>query len=827
MKVTDLVANGRSATSVSTLLLIALLPLALSLLVASWFFGFSYAPSGIIADALISFLVVSSFALFVRGPAALWVIGFLVAFLPLANAIKIGFLGAPLLPSDVPALWALVTVLPGWRRAIAVLGLLAFLLPLFWALRPARSWLRGVVALTASSLLIFAAGYILHQAAENDGRIDQLRTHGAHLHLSMGLNALLDRSFSNKSKEDVQVAIKGLGLEKAHKPGDFTRRNIHLVLLESVWDPLALKHYEFSRDPFDPRFRALLESAGSPSVMVPTFGGATANAEFEMLCGLPASDESVVFRDALDRDMPCLPRMLREAGYRTVASHPFKQDYWSRNAAYPHVGFEYYEPEGAFEFDDMDGSFLSDASTFRQVRQAFGKTDDRRPLFQYVVSLSSHYPYSRNRKLRPDLVTVRPQAPLLEDYANAVAYTTKAFMDHVEAIQASDPEALIIAVGDHAPVLGPNPDPYALSGLSLSSAVDRANAIPVVSRTPLVMIDGSKGVINLGEVPLRALPTLILRQLGEHGPRLPYGAGQVQESLRWGSRSFQNEYLVKSGQGWVACASKDKSQQIQAQCDRAGKVRSWLMTLRQDVAEGEQYALGELSAPLKAQQEPMKIENRYGSCGLSVSNWGPQTMVLGEAFNVQSSGSSALWFSLENGRGEPKLMINGQSHEILLAGEIASVSLDAVKLFNKPGSYPLQWVCDDGSKGVVGTFIVTDSMETGKSAVASSVSKESTQEDTCKMSVKDWGPRTVTIGSAFNRQPDGKDAIWMIVEERVGQPDFMIDGHRMAGIFSGDSASLSIDSALIFKKPGEYPLKWICGTGLVGDVGTIKVIPSE
>lgn len=812
MKASTFAGSRASDISLGTALLASLLPLVLSWAIAAFVFGFRFAFTGMIADAIISVFAVISLSLFVRTRLALWALGCLISFLPLANAIKIGFLGAPLLAGDAAALWTLIRVLPGWRHVVAMLGLFLFVVPLAWALRPRKGCWRGVVAISVVSLAVVAAGAYLSQRAakdaKNNGRIEQLRTLGAHLHLSISANEMLRSGLRQEGKEDVKNAIAGLGIDKAKQPGNFERRNIHLILLESVWDPLVLGHYQFSRDPFDPRFRKLLESVRSPSAMVPTFGGATANAEFEILCGLPASDESVVFRDALDNSLPCLPRLLRDAGYRTVASHPFKQDYWSRNNAYPRVGFEYYEPDAAFDLDDMDGSFLNDASTFKQVRQALATNDDRRPLFQYVVSLSSHYPYSRNRKVRPDLVTVEPKASLLEDYANAIAYTTKAFMDHVEAIRASDPEALIIAVGDHAPVLGPNPDPYARSGLSLSNTEDRARAIPVVSRTPLLMLDGSRGAVDLGEVPLRALPTLILKQLGEHAPRLPYGANPLDESLRWDSRSFQNEFLVKKNGAWIACARENVAG-LAADCARANKVRSWLMTMRKDISQGKQYALNELNAPLVVADTVMKIESRYDACGLTIRDWGPRSMAMGEPFNVQLSGRSAFWFSLENGRGEPELVANRGKHPILIAGKSASAGVDATSLFSKPGTYPLEWICADGSTGKIGSFLVT-----GNPAVVENSSAKDGKVDLkeCSLEVKDWGPREVTMGNAFNRQPDGLDAVWMTVGQRMGHPELVIGGKRSAGVFSGTSASLSIDAAGVFTKPGEYPLDWVCGT---------------
>ena len=50
------------------------------------------------------------------------------------------------------------------------------------------------------------------------------------------------------------------------------------------------------------------------------FGGYTANAEFELLCGFPVTEDAVFFEGWLRRDVPCLPRHLGQAGYRNAKS---------------------------------------------------------------------------------------------------------------------------------------------------------------------------------------------------------------------------------------------------------------------------------------------------------------------------------------------------------------------------------------------------------------------------------------------------------------------------------------------------------------------------
>ncbi|NCB31967.1 MAG: hypothetical protein EOM66_11245 [Clostridia bacterium] len=100
-------------------------------------------------------------------------------------------------------------------------------------------------------------------------------------------------------------------------------RPVVMVVLESFWDPSALRNAGLSRDPLDERFRALWEAAGHSQALVPVFGGYTANSEFEALCGFPIAEDTVFFETRLHNKVPCLPHLLSEAGYAATVDMIF------------------------------------------------------------------------------------------------------------------------------------------------------------------------------------------------------------------------------------------------------------------------------------------------------------------------------------------------------------------------------------------------------------------------------------------------------------------------------------------------------------------------
>ena len=112
-------------------------------------------------------------------------------------------------------------------------------------------------------------------------------------------------------------------------------RNVHLLILESFLDPRLFRDLKLSRDPVHPDFAALFGDQLGLSI-APVFGGATSQAEFEVLCGVPALERlsSVEFNTFTGAPARCLPDLLGQLGYRAVASNAYKPNFFNTQSAY-------------------------------------------------------------------------------------------------------------------------------------------------------------------------------------------------------------------------------------------------------------------------------------------------------------------------------------------------------------------------------------------------------------------------------------------------------------------------------------------------------------
>ena len=282
---------------------------------------------------------------------------------------------------------------------------------------------------------------------------------------------------------------------------DIEPRNVHIVLLETFFDPASLGPDWVPEDPLAREFRELWDASGNSIALSPVFGGYTANAEFEVLCGFPVTENAVFFEGWLRRPAPCLPDLLRDAGYTTVASHPNVAGFWNRTQAYQLVGFDEYWSKNDFDMSDSAENFLLDHSYYDQVFDKLDTLPDG-PLLNYMVTIYGHLPYPVTEEY-PQVIDAGRDEGLLQGYLNHVYYKSRDLTAMLAELQKADPDALIVLFGDHLPYLGPNYQVYdEFKSLPKDRKEFTADMLDFLVSTPLVVLDGQRGPVKLGEFPL-------------------------------------------------------------------------------------------------------------------------------------------------------------------------------------------------------------------------------------------------------------------------------------------------------------------------------------
>jgi phosphoglycerol transferase MdoB-like AlkP superfamily enzyme len=260
--------------------------------------------------------------------------------------------------------------------------------------------------------------------------------------------------------------------QEVRATADFIRKNgnhhnVYMVVLESWVDPTLFHAVTYSRDPRHPDFAQLVGEEQGFSIS-PVFGGGTAQAEFEALCGVPALQalSDIEFNVFTGHAAGCMPGILHQAGYATYVSNAYQPDYFNSTKAYSGIGFEklYFPIEYARDRETYltvanasdDETYLFDGDLFNQNLAFVARTLRERPaqpIFNYVLTMYGHAPHDIDTELRPLVLSMK--APhddqQLLRAANQYWYRTQAIASYIRALIKLDPKSLIILVSDHVP----------------------------------------------------------------------------------------------------------------------------------------------------------------------------------------------------------------------------------------------------------------------------------------------------------------------------------------------------------------------------------------
>ena len=262
------------------------------------------------------------------------------------------------------------------------------------------------------------------------------------------------------SPAEVERIARAYRQEQGFSPVARNGQPINLIfyVIESFMDPADLG-LRFTSDPI-PTFRAISREYSSGKVVVPVFGGTSANTEFELLTGLSMyflASSSCPYRQYVTRDLPSLPRTLRGYGYRTVAIPADPPYLFNHKSVFGHLGFNRWifpeaDPNTPRSPDD---EFAADGAIADAVIAA---SREGSPHFIFAFTGGSHFPWDypdyKNSSL--DFVGSMPEPSRshLKTYINSLNVADRSLKKLLEYFGKSGQKTAILIMGDHLPALG-------------------------------------------------------------------------------------------------------------------------------------------------------------------------------------------------------------------------------------------------------------------------------------------------------------------------------------------------------------------------------------
>ncbi|MFI5167305.1 MAG: LTA synthase family protein [Thermoanaerobaculales bacterium] len=355
-----------------------------------------------------------------------------------------------------------------WRRAgtiaLLALPLVVWLLAVDWKRRQ-RRWRYAVAALPLVLLvgaIVFAPGptYELAATVTSDEQwADAVTAQSWGRVYTLLMREARRGNFRNQLRHFTPLDHSPLELHPdvmaAIQP-----RNVHLVVLEGFLDVRLLRGVTFSQPPLGASFTNWADGAISSSIS-PAFGGETARAEFELLCGVPSlrayGVEYLAFSGA---QTYCLANILSQAGYRTVVSFPGSPLFFNSRRAYAGLGFQQtiygdrFTPGGQESIRLSDEPYLFDGDLYDQnLAKVTALVRERRPFFNYVVTMCGHWPFEFDTDRHPIRIEVDPDEEDLKLITNLTYHRAEALHAFVTSLVKIDPHGVIVLVADHLPPL--------------------------------------------------------------------------------------------------------------------------------------------------------------------------------------------------------------------------------------------------------------------------------------------------------------------------------------------------------------------------------------
>lgn len=277
------------------------------------------------------------------------------------------------------------------------------------------------------------------------------------------------------------------GSYKEQGDGTVTRPNIIFVMNESFWDVAELENYgvEFGEE-ITPNLHRLMESAAYGKAYSPSFGGGTCDVEFEALTGysmefLPGGCKP--FQQHVTRPMFSIASYLKGQGYATEAVHCYYAKFWSRNTAYPNLGFDefisledFVNPEKKRDYY-WGGGLVTDAEMARRIIQEWEERDTSQPLFMHAVTMQNHTSYNEGNYPEEELVDI-VKAPegisdktlgALRDFATGVKEADEMLGTLTDYFSQVDEPTILVFWGDHYNPIGSGYEVYTATGYSSAS----------------------------------------------------------------------------------------------------------------------------------------------------------------------------------------------------------------------------------------------------------------------------------------------------------------------------------------------------------------------
>lgn len=293
-------------------------------------------------------------------------------------------------------------------------------------------------------------------------------------------------NFNSKYIEDIK---KDFEYEEAK-----SKPHVVMIMGEAWTDLSENPNLEFKEnmDPMRYAKEIMKESLVSGHIIAPSYGGGTANTEYDSITGNSTllHNEGVFTSYSAVRDKrKSITQVFNNNGYSTIGIHPGLDWFYNRNNVYHHFGFDEIYFSKDFINPEMKGGYISEGETTKFFLEKFDKAlKSGNPVFEFGVNIQNHSPFSLDKygyvedSFTSKIDLDKEDKEILESYFIGMRDMDIQIKEMTDYFNSIDEPILFVYYGDHQPYL--NADFNMLIKLGIFDGEETAEKIEPIYTTP-------------------------------------------------------------------------------------------------------------------------------------------------------------------------------------------------------------------------------------------------------------------------------------------------------------------------------------------------------
>ena len=428
-----------------------------------------------------------------KGKRAITLLGLSILLISVINQIKFAFTGEPILFSDAlylgntgelmgiveGELWSTINLFLVPTIIEIVLFIFFIIIGRYYAkkIEVNSLKLRGSLIVIPILLIIILISpiqplnkFILNYVFNEKQRKDYAGyTTISQYYLNYGViggmyGQLLESRIQEPDGYDEKIVEKELAKAKDNTEKILGKPNIIVVFSESFWDIDQLEEVKFNQK-VTQNFNNLKNEGLFFNMITPSYGGISANVEYEFLTGsnvMYFNHSYVPYMQLYTNDSyyqkPSIINELKNNGYKTWIATCASPALFNCGRFYKYLNVDKTEYITDVESRYKKGKYVSDKYITDKIIEVFNNKNKEEKLFYMTLTMQAHMPYPKDKYDNYDVYVTKSEYSqdindTLTSYAQGIYDADKELGRLYEYIKQLEEPTIIVFYGDHLPYL--------------------------------------------------------------------------------------------------------------------------------------------------------------------------------------------------------------------------------------------------------------------------------------------------------------------------------------------------------------------------------------